>query len=129
MQFAKGRLAFEGGTVKARMVQERGDRATLLGPRPATRRGILLIKEYFYWLKNRISTNQGTESTRYVDFLLVKEQRHIRCFIGAQIPLGGRRMPQQKLDPLQVTAVLPAQLGAGPAEVMSAEVLDPDLLR
>jgi hypothetical protein len=55
----------------------------------------------------------------------------IRCFIGAQIPLGGldRRMPQQKLDPLQVSAVLPAQLGAGPAEVMSAEVLDPDLLR
>jgi hypothetical protein len=26
-----------------------------------------------YWLKNRISTNQGTENIRYVDFLLVKE--------------------------------------------------------
>jgi hypothetical protein len=37
-------------------------------------------------------------------------------------------VPQQELDLLQIPAILPAELGAGPSQVMSAEVLDPDLL-
>ena len=36
-------------------------------------------------------------------------------------------MPQQKLDLFEVAASLAAQLGAGAAEVMGAEALDPDL--
>ena len=40
-----------------------------------------------------------------------------------------RGVPQQEFDLLQIAAVLPAQLGAGAAEVVGAEVLDPDLLR
>jgi hypothetical protein len=36
---------------------------------------------------------------------------------------------EQELDLLQIPTVLPAQLGARTAEVMSGEVLDPDLLR
>ena len=49
---------------------------------------------------------------------------------GAQITLGGLdgRVPEQKLDLLQIAAVLPAELGAGTAQVVSAEVFDPDLL-
>jgi hypothetical protein len=37
-------------------------------------------------------------------------------------------MPQQKLDLLEIAAVLVAELGAGAAEVVGAEVFDPDLL-
>jgi hypothetical protein len=36
---------------------------------------------------------------------------------------------EQEFDLLEVPAALPAELGAGTAEVVSAEVLDPDLLR
>jgi hypothetical protein len=36
---------------------------------------------------------------------------------------------KEELDLLQITAILPAQLGAGAAEVVGAEVFDPDLLR
>jgi len=36
-------------------------------------------------------------------------------------------VPQQELDLLQIAAVLPAQLGAGAAEVVGAEVFDSDL--
>jgi hypothetical protein len=36
---------------------------------------------------------------------------------------------EQELDLLQITAAFPAELGAGTAEVVSAEVLDPGLLR
>jgi hypothetical protein len=38
-------------------------------------------------------------------------------------------VPQQKLDLLEIAAILPAQLRASPAQVVGAEVLDPDLLR
>jgi hypothetical protein len=38
-------------------------------------------------------------------------------------------VPQQKLNLLQIAAILAAELGAGAAEVVGAEVLDPDLLR
>ena len=38
-------------------------------------------------------------------------------------------MPEQEFDLLQISAVLPTQLGASAAEVMRPEVLDPDLLR
>jgi hypothetical protein len=38
------------------------------------------------------------------------------------------RVAEQELDLLVIPAILPAQLGASPTEVVSAEVLDPDLL-
>jgi hypothetical protein len=40
-----------------------------------------------------------------------------------------RGVPEQKLDLLEIPAVLPTQFRASPAEVMGAEVFDPDLLR
>jgi hypothetical protein len=36
---------------------------------------------------------------------------------------------EQKLNLFQIAAALAAQLGTSPAQVMGAEVLDPDLLR
>jgi hypothetical protein len=39
------------------------------------------------------------------------------------------RVPQQEFDLLQIPAIFPAQLGTGAAQVVGAEVLDPDLLR
>jgi hypothetical protein len=46
------------------------------------------------------------------------------------MPLGRlvHRVPEQELDLLEIAAVLPAELGAGAAEVVYAEVLDADLL-
>jgi hypothetical protein len=38
-------------------------------------------------------------------------------------------VPEQELDLFQIPAAFPAQLRAGPAEVVGAEALDPDLLR
>jgi hypothetical protein len=51
--------------------------------------------------------------------------------IGAQIPLGGldRRVPEQEFDLFEVAAALPTEFGASTAQVVGAEVLDPDLLR
>jgi hypothetical protein len=40
-----------------------------------------------------------------------------------------RGMAQEEFDLLEVPATLPAELGAGTAQVVSAEVLDPDLPR
>ena len=40
-----------------------------------------------------------------------------------------RGVAEQELDLFQIAAILPAQFRAGTAEVMGAEVLDPDLLR
>ena len=37
-------------------------------------------------------------------------------------------MPEQEFDLLEIPAVLPAELGAGTAQVVGAEVLDADLL-
>jgi hypothetical protein len=56
--------------------------------------------------------------------------RNLDILFGAQIPLGGldRRMPEQELDLLEVAPVLAAQFRASPAEVVGAEVLNPDLL-
>jgi hypothetical protein len=55
--------------------------------------------------------------------------RDLDILLGAQVAFGGldRGVPQQELDLLQIPAVLPAQLGAGAAQVVGAEVLDPDL--
>jgi hypothetical protein len=39
------------------------------------------------------------------------------------------RVPEQELDLLQIPAILAAEFGASAAEVVGAEVLDPDLLR
>jgi hypothetical protein len=40
-----------------------------------------------------------------------------------------RRVAEQEFDLLQIPAVLSAQLGTRPAEIVGAEVLNPDLLR
>jgi hypothetical protein len=40
-----------------------------------------------------------------------------------------RKMTEQEFDLLQIAAILPAQLGTCPTKIMSAEVLDSDLLR
>ena len=47
----------------------------------------------------------------------------------AEITLGGLdgRVPEQKLDLFQAAAILPAELGAGAAQVVRPEPLDPDL--
>ncbi len=57
--------------------------------------------------------------------------RDLDILLGAQIAFGGldRGVPEQEFDLLQIPAVLPAELGAGAAQVVGAEVLDPDLLR
>jgi len=36
---------------------------------------------------------------------------------------------EQEFDLLQIPAILPAKFGAGAAQVVGAEVLDPDLFR
>ena len=53
-----------------------------------------------------------------------------RSPVGAQIFLRSldRRVPEQELDLLQIPAALPTQFRASPVEVVSAEVLDADLL-
>lgn len=40
-----------------------------------------------------------------------------------------RGMAEQEFDLFQITTVLAAELGAGAAEIMGAEVFDADLLR
>jgi hypothetical protein len=37
-------------------------------------------------------------------------------------------MPKQKFDLFQIAAVLATELGAGPSQIMCAEVFNPDLL-
>jgi hypothetical protein len=51
--------------------------------------------------------------------------------LGTEIAFGrlDRGVAEQEFDLLQIPAVLPAQLGAGPAEIVGAEVLDADFLR
>jgi len=56
---------------------------------------------------------------------------HDDLLLGAQVAFGrlDGGVPQQKLDLFEVAARLPTELRAGPAQVMGAEALDPDLLR
>jgi hypothetical protein len=57
--------------------------------------------------------------------------RDLNILLGAQIALGRlyRRVAEQELDLLEIPAVLPAEFGAGAAQVVGAEALDPDLFR
>jgi hypothetical protein len=57
--------------------------------------------------------------------------RDLDILLRPEIAFGGldRRVAEQEFDLLQIPAVLPAQLGARPAEIVGAEVLNPDLLR
>ena len=56
--------------------------------------------------------------------------RDLDILLRPQIAFGrlDRRVAQQELDLLEVTAILAAQLGAGATQVVGAEVFDPDLL-
>ena len=51
--------------------------------------------------------------------------------LGTEIAFSrlDRGVAEQEFDLLQIPAVLPAELGAGAAEVVGAEVFDSDLLR
>jgi hypothetical protein len=55
--------------------------------------------------------------------------RDLDVLLRPQIAFGGldRGMPEQELDLLQIPAILAAELGAGAAQVVGAEVLVPDL--
>jgi len=57
--------------------------------------------------------------------------RDFDILFGAEIAFGGldRRVAEQELDLFQIPAILAAELGAGTAQVVGAEALDPDLLR
>jgi hypothetical protein len=57
--------------------------------------------------------------------------RNLDVLFRTQVPLGGLdgRVAEQELDLLEIAATLPAEFCAGTAEVVSAEVLDPDLFR
>jgi hypothetical protein len=73
---------------------------------------------------NRVAHHESLQSQVIVD-------RDLDILFGAQIAFGGldRGVAEQELDLLQIPAVLPAELGAGTAQVVGAEVLDPDLFR
>jgi hypothetical protein len=51
--------------------------------------------------------------------------------LGTEIAFGRlyRGVAEQEFDLLQIPAVLPAELGASTAEVVSAEVFNADLVR
>jgi len=51
--------------------------------------------------------------------------------LGTEIAFGRlyRGVAEQEFDLLQIAPVLPAELGAGPAEIVGAEMFDSDLLR
>ena len=72
---------------------------------------------------------------RYASAQLSQSQvivhRDLDILFGAKITLGGldRRVPQQEFDLLEISSTLPAELGAGTAQVVGAEVLDANLLR
>jgi hypothetical protein len=74
--------------------------------------------------------NSNEESTYQLQPQVVVH-RDLNILIGAQIPLGGLDggVTEQEFDLLQIPAILAAQFGAGTAQVMGAEVFDPDLLR
>jgi hypothetical protein len=68
--------------------------------------------------------------TTFHECLQISQQDHdVMCrHEPSTVGLDGR-MPEQEFDLLEIPAVLPAQFRASPAEVMGAEVFDPDLLR
>ena len=94
---------------------------------------VVRIERVIFWRTRSsypVSVNRSIASAQ-----LSQSQIIVHCdlyiLLGAKITfcrLDGR-VPEQELDLLQVAAVLPAEPGAGAAEVVGAEVLDPDLLR
>jgi hypothetical protein len=86
----------------------------------------------------RQSLNNASERPPKIDSLPreilqaeVIVHRDLDILLGAEIALCrlDRRVAEQELDLFEIPAALPAQLGAGTAEVVSPEVFDPDLLR
>ncbi len=77
-----------------------------------------------------LSVNRSIASAQLLQSQIIIH-RDLDVLLGAEIALGGldRGVAEQELDLLQVPAVLPAELGAGAAQVVGAEVLDADLLR
>jgi hypothetical protein len=57
--------------------------------------------------------------------------RHGNLLIGPKVALRrlDGRVSEQKLNLFQIAAALAAQLGTSPAQVVGAEVLDPDWVR
>jgi hypothetical protein len=62
---------------------------------------------------NRVAHHESLQSQVIVD-------RDLDILLRPQIAFGGldRRVPQQEFDLLQIPAILPAQLGAGAAQVV-----------
>jgi hypothetical protein len=73
---------------------------------------------------NRVAHPESLQSqvVVYRDFYILPPSRD-------SVRLPGSKSGRAGIDLLQIPAVLPAQLGAGTAEIMGAEMLDPDLLR
>jgi len=74
---------------------------------------------------------KSNEASTYQLQSQVVVHRDLNILFGAQITFGGLdgRVPKQELDLFQIPSTLPAKLRAGAAQVMGAEVLDPDLFR
>ena len=77
---------------------------------------------------NILLTSRGSPSGSKSEIVV---HRDCDFLLRSQIPLRGldRRVPEQEFDLLQIATILPAELGTGAAEVVSAEVFDSDLLR
>jgi hypothetical protein len=83
-----------------------------------------------YWSAYTFTNSQFSDQS-YTSKPQIVIDRNGDLLIRSQIPLRrlDGRVPEQELDLLEIPAILPAQLDASPTEVVSAEVLDPDLFR
>jgi hypothetical protein len=88
-----------------------------------------IVAESIQDTSGRAYANRGAHPESLQSQVIV--DRDLDILFGAQIAFGGldRGVPQQELDLLQIAAILPAELGAGAAQIVGAEALDPDLLR
>jgi hypothetical protein len=81
-------------------------------------------------VKIELWPNSNEESTYQLQSEVVV-YGDLNVLLRPQIPFGrlDGGMAEQEFDLLQIPAVLPAEFGAGAAQVVGAEALDPDLLR
>ena len=75
-----------------------------------------------------ILTSRGSSSDSKSEIVVHGD---LDLLLRPQIPLRGpnRGVTEQKIDLLEIAAILSAELGTGSAEVVCAEVLDSNLLR
>ena len=98
-----------------RRAQTRNVRSGRLCPSPTT-------NSHYKTIYARLEPNYSPRlSFTAISIILLRTKIAFRGLDGG--------VPEQKLDLLQIPAILAAELGAGAAQVMGAEVLDPNLLR